>query len=382
MKLLAIIALSLTASLAADIRPIGIVQSIENSGKKLILKTDGGPELQVISDDATKVLKIKPGETTLTGATPLQLSDLATGDRVLIRGTVSEDQKSIPAKQIIVMTKTELASKHAADQAEWTTRGVFGIVSAIDPEAKTITVNVRSSIPGSGQSKPVVVKLSDNAMIRRYAPDSIKFSDAQVSSLADIRAGDQLRARGDKAADGSSITAQEVVAGTFHNIAATVISIDATAQTIKVTNLDTKNPVLIKTTSDSSIRRMPPMMAQFMAMRLNGESQSGRPQGGPAPGGARVGGGPGGMFGPGGPGGPPNPGQMIDRMPAIKLDELKAGDALIISAPAGKNPNELTATTLVAGVEPILTAPSKDRQMMLGNWNLDLGGGMGMAGMQ
>lgn len=88
------------------------------------------------------------------------------------------------------------------------------------------------------------------------------------------------------------------------------------------------------------------------------------------------------MFGPGGPGGPPNPGQMIDRMPAIKLDELKAGDALIISAPAGKNPNELTATTLVAGVEPILTAPSKDRQMMLGNWNLDLGGGMGMAGMQ
>ena len=65
---------------------------------------------------------------------------------------------------------------------------------------------------------------------------------------------------------------------------------------------------------------------------------------------------------------------MIERMPAFKLGELKPGDALIISA--GKGGDALTAITMIAGVEPILSAtPANQRPMLLGSWSIDAGGG-------
>ena len=48
--------------------------------------------------------------------------------------------------------------------------------------------------------------------------------------------------------------------------------------------------------------------------------------------------------------------QMLEHMPAIKLEDLKAGDAIIVSSTEGTDPGQVTAITLVAGVEPILTA--------------------------
>jgi hypothetical protein len=50
---------------------------------------------------------------------------------------------------------------------------------------------------------------------------------------------------------------------------------------------------------------------------------------------------------------------------------------LIISSTAGKKDGELTAITVLAGVEPILTSPSRNGST-IGGWNLDMGGGMGM----
>ena len=68
---------------------------------------------------------------------------------------------------------------------------------------------------------------------------------------------------------------------------------------------------------------------------------------------------------------------MIERLPALKLDDLKPGDAIIVSSTEGADPSQVTAITLVAGVEPILTAApggSSQRAAMLGSWNLDMGG--------
>jgi hypothetical protein len=43
----------------------------------------------------------------------------------------------------------------------------------------------------------------------------VKFADAKPSQLADLRKGDQVRARGDKTPDGSEMTADEIVSGQF-----------------------------------------------------------------------------------------------------------------------------------------------------------------------
>ena len=67
---------------------------------------------------------------------------------------------------------------------------------------------------------------------------------------------------------------------------------------------------------------------------------------------------------------------MIERIPAIGIGDLMMGDAIILSsvAPNAATPDQATAITVLAGVEPILTKPGT-REMSLGSWNSgDLGG--------
>jgi len=70
---------------------------------------------------------------------------------------------------------------------------------------------------------------------------------------------------------------------------------------------------------------------------------------------------------------------MIDRTPAIKISDLMAGDAVIISSTAGATADQVTAITILAGVEPILTKPGT-REMSLGDWNMGGGGDLGGIG--
>ena len=49
-----------------------------------------------------------------------------------------------------------------------------------------------------GGKKVVTVHTTKATIVRRYAPDSIQFDEAKPSTLADIKPGDQLRARGDR----------------------------------------------------------------------------------------------------------------------------------------------------------------------------------------
>jgi len=47
---------------------------------------------------------------------------------------------------------------------------------------------------------------------------------------------------------------------------------------------------------------------------------------------------------------------MLERMPAVALTEIKAGDVIAVSSTMGADPSRLTAITLVTGVDAILTA--------------------------
>jgi hypothetical protein len=68
-------------------------------------------------------------------------------------------------------------------------------------------------------------------------------------------------------------------------------------------------------------------------------------------------------------------GQMLDALPPLPLADLKAGDAIMVSTTQGTDPGRVTAITLLAGVEPLLTAsPNATRDIMSG-WNLGGGGG-------
>src|SRR6185503_13106366 len=125
----AAIALSLLASSSASLaqtdpniaakHAIGEIKSIDAAAKQLTIKTDAGSIVTVSLNDKTTYKKLAPGEQTLTNATDVTFADLAEGDRIMARGTVAEDRKSVPASQIIVMTKGDLSKKQEAERAEW-----------------------------------------------------------------------------------------------------------------------------------------------------------------------------------------------------------------------------------------------------------------------
>ena len=350
---------------------VGVVTAIDLAAKQIKIKTDAGAELSVALQDRTNYLRVG-ADLNMKNATKIAPGDVAVGDRVLARGALSEDKATVTATSVVVMGKEEVAKKHEAEQAEWKKRGVSGVITALNPDSKQITISVRSH----EGVKPLIVPVSGSVDMRRYAPDSVRFSDAKPSTFADLKVGDQVRALGNKNEDGTQLTPEYIVSGSFRNVAATVISVDPAAKTIRIIDLDTKKPAVVRVEADSNVHKLTPEIANMLARRLKA-AEAGGP-GGPRPAamtGDRPAGGPGGPGGPGGGGGADIE-QMIERMPPLNLADLKKGDALVISSTAGADPDKITAITLLAGVEPILTSAPKGRQgMALGSWNLGMGGG-------
>lgn len=351
---------------------VGSVTKIDAAARQIVLKTDAGAEITVTLEPKASFRRVAPGETDLKNADNIALTDINAGDRVLARGRSSEDRKSVAATLIVVMSKSDIANKQASEKADWDKRGVFGVVTSVSNGE--IAINVR----GPEGTKPLEIVPAPDAVVRRYAPDSVKFADARPSKIEEIKAGDQVRARGDKSADGTKLTADEIVSGSFRTIAATVTSIDAAEGLMRVTNLDGKKPMVVKIKSDSVLRKLPPQMAQLLAARNRppedgaGVGRGGRGGQGPDGGFGRGRGGPGGRGGRGGG----DLQQVVDRSPAMTLGDLKSGDAIVVLSTAGEKPDQVTAITLVAGVEPILTAPGR-KDMSLGSWSLDAAGGGG-----
>jgi hypothetical protein len=279
---------------------------------------------------------------------------------------------------VIAMKQSDLAAKQEQERQDWQKRGIGGLVSAVDPSSATITITT-----GAGSTKKsVVIHTTAATVFRRYAPDSVKFDDAKASALDQVKPGDQLRARGNKNADGTEFAAEEVVSGLFRNIAGTIESLDAAANTVTVKDLLSKKSIVVRITSDSQVRKLPQQMAQMIAMRLKGGANGGAPNGGavtPQPASAN-GGSPGSQSRPGGMGGnryggSPDFQQILSRMPPAGLSDLQKGDAVMIVSTEGSDSGVVTAIQFVAGVEPILQASPAGQMMTLSPWSLGGGGG-------
>src|ERR1051326_3570625 len=136
---------------------IGEIKSIDAAAKQLTIKTDAGSMVTVSLTDKTTYKKLAPGEQTLTNATDVALTDLAEGDRVMAQGTVAQDRKSVPALRVIVMTKGDLAKKQEAERLEWRRRGIVGVITALKPDTKEITITHRAM----AASQTVIIPVSD-----------------------------------------------------------------------------------------------------------------------------------------------------------------------------------------------------------------------------
>ncbi len=326
-------------------RVIGEVTGLNAASRQITLKTDKGDVVTVVAAGSAALRRVPPGVQDLNSATRIDFSGIGVGDRVLAIGQSSADQKSLDARSVIVMSRSDLDKKRQAEHEEWRKRGVAGIVSVVDPESKTFTIR-------SG-AKDITVQPAGAAEYRRYAPDSIQFDDSLPSSLADIKAGDQVRALGNKSSDGSALVAERIVSGSFRQIAATIVSLNPGKGEMVIKDLATKKTLAVRVTGDSTLRKLPLEMAATLARRYRSARAAAA---GDTTSAAR-------------PNGGTDIGQTLERLPAMPLTDLKTGDAIMLSSTPGSDPARVTAVMLLAGVEPLLEAsPTSTRDIMSG-WN-------------
>jgi len=373
-------------------RVLGDVTKVDAAAKQITIKSAAGAEITAVVSDRTVYLRISPGEKDIKNAAHIAFNDVAVGDRARVRGHFAEDQKSIAALEVLIMTKAEIAQKQQHERDEWKRRSVSGPVTAVNPDTKEITITTRTR----EGSVPLVIEAGNHVEFLRYASDSVRFSDAKPSSFTDVKVGDQVRVLGDKNAEGTRIKAEAMISGTFRNIAGVIKSIDASSNEIMLTDLVAHKPVTVRITADTAMRRLPQGLAMMLARRVHGGqggAESGAAGTRPAvaegvPGPARADAAKPGAVGPPGDqpqgqGGGMRRGQMdfqdmLERLPPLAIADLKAGDAIMLSAADGTNPSHATAINLLAGVEPLLQAAPQGGRQIFGDWNLDLGvGGQG-----
>lgn len=373
-------------------RALGDVTEIDAANKMIVLKVDQvAHAVAAALSDATQYFRAKPealaraeaGKITPADLDKIAMTDVGVGDRVVILGRLSDDRKAVMARIVIVAKKADIAGKQDRDREEWRRRGTLGVVSAVNPQTKEITVATRTP---TGTTPLVIEAAGERVNFRRYPEGSVKYADAQPSSFAEVRVGDQLRALGNKSADGARFTPEIVAFGSFRTILGTVKSVDAANNQIQITTNEQNKAqtFTVAFAPDSTLRRMPPMMGMMLARFAGGGGAAGmgggrpgggggrpegggqpqgggRPEGGgrPAGGGRPEGGegqGGGGRRGMGGGAGGFDLQEMIERLPAAQLAELKPGDVLIVSSTVGQDPTRMTAITVLAGAETVLAA--------------------------
>ena len=372
-------------------KTLGTVKSVQAGS--ITVAAESGGEVTATLATSTKILRVPPGEKDLKNASALQPQDLQAGDRVLVRGRTSADPRTINALAVIVMKQSDVSAKQQRERDDWQKRGVGGLVTKVEPAAGTITI----SSGGLTANRSIAVQVRKDTVLRRYAPGSVKFDDAKPAPLDQIKAGDQLRARGTRTPDGSELTAEEVVSGSFRNVAGTITAIDLVNNTMTVQDLIAKGPVVVKVSADSQMKKLPTEMAQRIAARLkggagaNGDQAANMQSGGQnrlAP--------PGGSQEPRQPGGrqsvaqqrdangapnsnnPPDVQRLLARLPNSTLADLQKGEAVMLVSTQSGDSGSVTAITLLAGVEPLLSAAqSRSTYSLLSPWSLNTSSGEG-----
>jgi hypothetical protein len=333
---------------------LGSITAFKPEDLVVVVKPDNTDAVNVTLTPETIFQRVAPGERDLKKAAAMNMTDMALGDRVL----VSFKPGTTEAMRILVMAATDITKRNEADRLDWTKRGVSGVVTA--KKDGVVTLKMR----GLTGETIATVTVDEKTAYRRYSADSVKFADAKISKMDEVNIGDQLRARGLKSEDGLKVAAEEVVFGTFVTKAGTITAINPETKELTVAEIGTNKPLVIKFTADSQIKKMPNMAGMMMG-------RGGAPGGG-APGGAA----------PAGAPKMPDLSQMLERMPAAKLDELKAGEKVVVSSTKGAKSDEITAIMLLGNADILIqmaTIPSGGRGAGGGAAG---GGGMGMGGLQ
>ena len=307
-------------------RVIGEITAVDINAGRVTIKGDSGNKTSILIDGKTTIFSVPPGEHSLETALRISIGDLNPGDRLYARYGPAADNQVAAAAQLVVMPAAQIRKRQNEEKEAWQKRSISGVVVALNAKAREITI----VSPQREGIKQIIVSASKVQRFRRYAPDSIKFSDAKPSSFAELRPGDQLRAFGEKNADGTALAAEEIISGGFRTVGGTVTSVSGETGEIKIKLFGNNQPVTLVVGRNSVIRRIPAKVATLIAQRAVSISAK-KPE-------------------------TEDSQEIIERLPTIAVSELKAGDVILTASAMGNDPTRLKAINVLAGVDGIISA--------------------------
>ena len=306
----------------------GEVISIDVSTVQITVKTKEG-KIMLHPDKNTEFKRVSPQKPDLKEAVSASQTDIEAGDRIVAVVIFGDDKKIIKRTLLVVlMTKGDIAKKQESDSNRW----LRGRVTAINPDAEELTVTQRAT--ETMPEHPIVIVGNNNTRFRRYAVNSLKYSDATASNFNAIKLGDQIRAAGDKNTDGTRLTAEEIIFGSFQTVAGKIQAISPEKSEVIIKDLLTDKSVTIVVLKNTLLRRFPLEMAQRAAQMQNREKSV---KDGTAQKGTRE-----------------EINSMFESLPVLSLTELKIGDFIAALGSRSDLPEQITAVKVVAGVEPFL----------------------------
>jgi hypothetical protein len=331
-------------------RVIGDVKNIDLPNNKLVVRADAGNMVTILFNEKTVCLATMPGESNLDRAQKKSVTEIQMGDRVYARGSLSDDKKSINARQLVMIPKAEIARKQEREREEWVRRGISGVVVSVNPQSKEFTVQTR----GPEGDKPITITAGESSHFRRYAPGSVKFADAKASSLGELKVGDQVRALGERSHDSKRLVAEEIVSGAFRTVGGTVAEVNPQKREVKIILLNTKQELIVGIARDTMIRRITGQLATAIA-------QGGAPNS-PEHGDAKK------------PAPPIDLQSLLEKVPPMPPQEIRPGDVVIVSATQGNDPSRVTAIAYLTGLDVLLTVlQGKKAPRDAGPRNMDTG---------
>jgi hypothetical protein len=334
---------------------LGTVTELKADTREVVVTTAAGSKVTLTLSDSTVFMRIPPGEKTKDRFIKITATDFGVGDSVYARGRISEDQKTMPAREFFVMSKGEITDKRDREREAWRTRGIAGTITALKPEANEITIDARTA----EGPKPIVIAANAGTKYRRYAPNSVRFSDAKSGSFADLSVGDQVRALGAKSSDGARFTPDEIVSGSFQTLTGTINEIDTGKGELKLSDQTSHQSVTVVVKKDSTLRRLTPELLAALTQTPPGKpaEPSAAPPAVSSP--AKASG---------------DLQEMFEQLPTLTLSELKVGDAILVSSTKSGEAMRVTAIAVVSGVGPLLQSAQGDRRKAVALGQMSVGG--------
>jgi hypothetical protein len=334
----------------------GAVVSIDLQARQILIRTAAGDVTATFAPQ-TPFVRVPPGELTLVHAQPITSAEVRVGDIVMARGPVTPDKKSVPARQIVLMSSSAIKEKQEREREDWRRRGVAGRVTAINPTTREVTLLARTP---AGE-RPVTLVIADTTVFRRYAPDSVKFDAARPGTFDELKVGEQARALGEKDKDGARLAAEQIVSGSFRMVGGPVLAVDAAKGEVTISDIPTGKPVTVVVNSNSLLRQVPAEVVAALARRTapaapaSGAGQA--PTGQAATGDVDV-------------------QEMFDRFPVVTLVNLKPKDLILVSSTVGADPSRVTAILLATGLDPLFSRPTQQPNRRATTSALGLPGGV------